>query len=60
MLFDPDAEFVRQVTGGDVALAEKVKKGEGLGGESYDLHVTAMRDAGGGHVTPGGLASDAS
>ncbi|KAK1823923.1 hypothetical protein LTR12_001665 [Friedmanniomyces endolithicus] len=32
MLFDPDAEFVRQVTGGDVALAEKVKKGEGLGG----------------------------
>ena len=28
--------------------------------ESYDLHVTAMRDSGGGHVTPGGLASDAS
>ncbi|TKA39939.1 hypothetical protein B0A54_10290 [Friedmanniomyces endolithicus] len=32
MLFDPDAEFVRQVTEGDVALAEKVKKGDGLGG----------------------------
>ncbi|TKA37169.1 hypothetical protein B0A54_12030 [Friedmanniomyces endolithicus] len=32
MLFDPDAEFVRQVTGGDVAFAEKVKKGDGLVG----------------------------
>ncbi|TKA76541.1 hypothetical protein B0A55_05663 [Friedmanniomyces simplex] len=27
MLFDPEPDFVREVTGGDVALAEKVKKG---------------------------------
>lgn len=27
MLFDPDLEFVRQITGGDVTLAEKVGKG---------------------------------
>lgn len=26
MLFDPDREFVREVTGGDVALADKVGK----------------------------------
>ncbi|KAK1079791.1 hypothetical protein LTR33_006096, partial [Friedmanniomyces endolithicus] len=28
MLFDPEAEFVREVTGGDVAFAEKVKQGD--------------------------------
>lgn len=27
MLFDPPKEFVDQVTGGDVSLAEKVKRG---------------------------------
>lgn len=27
MLFDPPAEFVREVTGGDVSLAEKVERG---------------------------------
>lgn len=28
MLFDPPREFVREVTGGDVSLAERVAKGE--------------------------------
>ena len=28
MLFDPPEGFVRQVTGGDVSLAEKVMRGE--------------------------------
>ena len=27
MLFDPPGEFVREVTGGDVSLAEKVERG---------------------------------
>ncbi|EMC99832.1 hypothetical protein BAUCODRAFT_63054 [Baudoinia panamericana UAMH 10762] len=32
MLYDPDPEFVRGVTGGDVALAEKVKADDGADG----------------------------
>ena len=31
MLFSPDMDFVRYITGGDVPLAEKVKTGDGMG-----------------------------
>lgn len=30
MLFDPDLEFIRRITGGDVPLATKVKMGNGV------------------------------